>query len=64
MKSPWIISPKGKLHNRAFYERQSYFNDLRDTFKAIENWKIKEARMIMSQSDWDDIVKFSKGSEE
>lgn len=64
MKSPWVISPKGKLHSRAFYDQQSFFADLRDTFKAIESWKLRETRMIMNKSEWDDIMKYSRGDEE
>lgn len=64
MKSPWVITPKGKLQSRAFYDNKSFFDDLRDTFKSIESWKLKETRMIMSKSEWDDIMKYSQGDKE
>jgi hypothetical protein len=64
MRTPWVITPRGKLYSRAFYDQQSFWADLRDIVKIIDSWKINETRMIMSQSEWDDILKYSQGDKE
>jgi len=61
VRSPLVISPyDGKLYDRADYERKSYAEALRKVASTIASWDLRPASLIMSQADYDDIMKFSK----
>jgi hypothetical protein len=64
MKSPWVITPKGKLIDRAIYDQQDFRGDLKKAFDELEKYKLREFRIIMNQDDWEDLMKFSQGEGE